>query len=83
MKARKYLPLILFLFCSGSAYAQTGAPTSSAANQHNLMPVPFSLRFNPGKLPIGKSFTVAVKGQVDLRLQGGMSAPCDALKLAQ
>lgn len=72
MKARNYLSLILFLFCSSSAYAQTVAPTAPAANQHNLMPVPLSVRFNPGKLPISRSFTVAVKGKVDPRLQGGI-----------
>ena len=72
MKARNYLPLILSLFCASSAYAQTGAATAPAATQHNLMPVPLSVRFNAGKLPISKSFTVAVKGQVDPRLQGGI-----------
>ncbi len=72
MRARNHLPLILSLFCASSIYAQTGAPNGSAANQHNLMPVPLSMRFNAGKLPISKSFTVAVKGQVDPRLEGGI-----------
>ncbi|MFN2514490.1 MAG: glycosyl hydrolase, partial [Pyrinomonadaceae bacterium] len=36
------------------------------------MPVPLSVRFNAGKLPVSKSFTVAVKGKVDPRLQGGI-----------
>jgi hexosaminidase len=67
MKARNYLPLILSLFCATSAYGQT-----VAATQHNLMPVPLSVRFDAGKLPISKSFTVAVRGKVDPRLQAGI-----------
>lgn len=72
MKARNYLPLILSLFFASSAFAQTGAASAPAATQHNLMPVPLSVRFDVGKLPISKSFTVAVKGKVDPRLQGGI-----------
>ncbi len=72
MKSRNYLPLILSLFCATCTYAQTDAATTPAATQHNLMPVPLSARFNPGKLPIGKSFTVAVRGRVDPRLQAGI-----------
>jgi hexosaminidase len=72
MKARNYLALILSLFCASSVYAQTGVTTAPAASQHNLMPVPLSVRFNAGKLPISKSFTVAVKGQADPRLQSGI-----------
>ncbi len=72
MRARNYLSLILSLFCASSAYAQSGAATTPAPPQHNLMPVPLSARFNPGKLPISKSFTVAVRGQVDPRLQAGI-----------
>jgi hexosaminidase len=36
------------------------------------MPVPASVRFNPGRLPVNKSFTVAMRGQPDTRLQAGI-----------
>jgi hexosaminidase len=36
------------------------------------MPVPASVRFNPGRLPVTKSFNVAVRGQSDARLQAGI-----------
>ncbi len=71
MKSRNYLPLILSLFCAVSAYAQSEAANTPPPT-HNLMPVPLSARFNPGKLPIGKSFTVAVRGKVDHRLQAAI-----------
>jgi hexosaminidase len=73
MKARTYLPFILCLICAVGAYAQTGASASVVvAPRHNLMPVPASLRFNSGRLPVNKSFTVAAKGQVDARLQAAI-----------
>lgn len=36
------------------------------------MPVPASVRFNPGKLSITKSFTVSARGHIDARLQSGI-----------
>ncbi len=72
MRTRKYLPLILSLFCAGSVYAQSETAAKPSATQHNLMPVPLSVRFNTGRLPISKSFTVAVKGEADPRLQAGI-----------
>lgn len=72
MRARTYLPPILSLFCAISASAQSAGAIAPAATQHNLMPVPLSARFNPGRLPVNKSFTVASRGQVDPRLQAGI-----------
>jgi hexosaminidase len=36
------------------------------------MPVPASVRFNPGRLPITKSFTVLARGRADERLQAAI-----------
>jgi hexosaminidase len=36
------------------------------------MPVPASVRFNPGRLPITKSFTVGARGRADERLQAAI-----------
>jgi hexosaminidase len=36
------------------------------------MPVPSSVRFNPGRLPITKSFTVGTRGRADERLQAAI-----------
>ena len=69
MRVRTCLPLILTLFCAPGAYAQT---TPAAAAQHNLMPAPASVRFNAGRLPVSKSFTVAARGQADARLRAGV-----------
>src|SRR5205085_11376149 len=76
MRARKYTSIILFLSCVLSVAAQTaesGAQSiAQPATQHHLMPVPASVRFNQGRLPITKSFTVAAKGHVDDRLRAGV-----------
>jgi hexosaminidase len=72
MRTRTFLPLILSLFCAMSASAQFGTATTPAATQHNLMPVPLSVRFDTGRLPVNSSFTVAARGQVDPRLQAGI-----------
>jgi hexosaminidase len=72
MRPRTYLPLILSLFCASMASAQSVAATAPAAARHNLMPVPLSVRFNPGRLLVNRSFTVAARGRVDQRLQAGI-----------
>jgi hexosaminidase len=72
MRARTYLPVILSLICAISANAQTTGREGGVAPQHNLMPVPASVRFNPGRLSLNKSFTVALRGQTDARLQAGI-----------
>ncbi|MCM3904544.1 MAG: family 20 glycosylhydrolase [Pyrinomonadaceae bacterium] len=72
MTARTYLPLILSLSCAIGVSAQSEALNGPAPTQHNLMPVPLSARFDTGRLPVNKSFTVAVRGQVDPRLKAGI-----------
>src|SRR6266850_1225530 len=72
MRARTYLPIVLSMFCAITASAQSAAETAATATQHNLMPVPLSVRFKPGRLTVNKSFTVAVRGEVDPRLRAGI-----------
>jgi hexosaminidase len=72
MKARTYFLFILSLICATNASAQTPGSANGVAIQHNLMPVPASVRFNPVRLPVNKSFTVATRGQPDARLRAGI-----------
>ena len=72
MRARASLPFILSLICAINASAQTTGGAGQGVVQHNLMPVPASVQFKPGRLPVNKSFTVAVKGQPDARLRAGI-----------
>jgi hexosaminidase len=76
MRARKYLPIILLLSCVLNIAAQTVESGTQSiaplATQHHLMPVPASVHFNPGRLPITKSFNVGVRGQRDERLQSAI-----------
>ena len=45
---------------------------ASPMSEHHLMPVPASLRFNPGRLPINKSFNFGMRGRTDERLQAAI-----------
>lgn len=73
MSARKNFSVILLLLCFVSASARlTVARQTPAARQHNLMPVPASVRFDAGRLAVDKSFTVAAKGHSDERLRAGI-----------
>ena len=63
--------LVLVLSCAMTGRAQQ-APQGAEAELHHLMPVPADVRFEPGRLPLVGSFTVAVKGFTDDRLQAGI-----------
>src|SRR5262245_24594669 len=41
--------------------------------RHNLMPTPAEARFQHGKLVVGKSFSVAVRGHNDQRVEAGIN----------
>lgn len=68
MKALKLISLLLLSSFVPEAAAQAPVP----AARHNLMPVPASVRFNPGRLAVDKTFTVAAAGHVDERLRAGV-----------
>lgn len=62
------------------AVAVFGATNLSAQNpdalqgaRRNLMPVPARVTWNNGRLPVTKTFTVAIKGQTDERLKAYIS----------
>jgi hexosaminidase len=72
MIEKKFALLALLLLWSVNASAQQPNPSTEVMVQHHLMPVPMSLRFQPGRLAINNSFSVAVTGYQDGRLQGGI-----------
>jgi hexosaminidase len=73
MNARKYIPSVLLLLCVLNASArQAGGRQTPPARRHELMPVPASVRFGPGRLAVDKSFTVAAKGHSDERLRAAI-----------
>ncbi|MGE0883373.1 MAG: beta-N-acetylhexosaminidase [Blastocatellales bacterium] len=65
MALKTYL-LIFLLFLSFNVSAQDSQ--TNQQTQHNLMPVPASVKFQTGRLAISESFAVAVKGHNDARL---------------
>ncbi len=76
MKIRSFTLFVLLLLFAFAVSAQepsipqtTAQQTQQKTRQHNLMPVPAAIRFNQGRLPITKSFTVATRGFVDERLR--------------
>ena len=47
--------------------------TSTVGIKHNLMPVPSSVQFLEGRLPVKDSFKVAIAGQSDARVEAAVS----------
>ncbi|MBI3662315.1 MAG: family 20 glycosylhydrolase [Acidobacteria bacterium] len=67
---RTYCTVAVLLMLAGpSAHARQSA---DAAPQHHLMPVPASVRIEAGRLPLDKSFAVAVTRHRDARLLRGI-----------
>jgi hexosaminidase len=77
MKTVKYTRLVLILTYALSLTAplnaQSGSAEVMAPVELNLMPIPASVRTQPGRLPITASFNVAVKNYADDRLRAGIS----------
>ncbi len=65
MKIVKLLIVAAMTLCTMS---QTGFSQTRA----NLMPVPESIRYQSGRLPIDESFTIAVRGHSDARLRAAI-----------
>ena len=59
----------LILSVVGAMSAQEKNATALQTARRNLMPVPANVNWKDGRLPVTKSFTVAVKGQTDERLK--------------
>src|SRR2546425_177888 len=77
MKAVKYITLLLIgtytLSLAFPLRVQGAAPEMIAPDQMNLMPVPASVQIQTGRLPITRSFNVAVKNYMDDRLRAGIA----------
>jgi hexosaminidase len=73
MKRKRFL-FALLLLLSIDIYSQELKPQAAVTGPplHRLMPVPVSLRFQPGRLAFKSSFRVAVSGYTDARLQGAV-----------
>ncbi len=80
MKDKKIFLIALFLLCLSNASAQEKQSQAEIINTHQLMPVPMSMRFMQGRLSIDSSFTFAVKGHDDARLQGGIERALKRLR---
>jgi len=63
--------LAIILTASGAAVvtAQASAGPQLETARRNLMPVPASVNWRAGRLPVSKAFTVAFTGQTDERLR--------------
>jgi len=76
MKTVKYTRLVLIVVYALSVSAPLNAQNSAneviAPAQLNLMPIPASVRLQPGRLPITANFNVAVKNYADDRLRAGI-----------
>ena len=68
MKIINALLLIALLCWTIPSLARKSPGAAEQAETRNLMPVPASLSFQNGRLPLDTSFTIAVKGTSDARL---------------
>ncbi|MFL6212772.1 MAG: beta-N-acetylhexosaminidase [Blastocatellia bacterium] len=66
------LAIGMFLLCALNAAARPGDAAQVMTQRHHLMPVPAAVQFQSGRLKIDASFTVAVVGQADARLEAGI-----------
>src|SRR6266536_3529454 len=77
MKTDKYskpaLILAYVLSLASAAYGQAPALNDAVPVQLNLMPAPFSVETQTGRLAINSSFKVAVRGYADDRLRAGIA----------
>jgi hexosaminidase len=64
--------ITLLLVCSVSVSAQQIESSQPVSRSHRLMPVPATIKFLAGRLKIDPSFTVAVDGHTDARLEAGI-----------
>src|SRR5437016_9478274 len=75
MALQKLCLVALVLTCAIAIRAQapSSTPSNPSTRAHNLMPVPASVNFRPGRLVINNSFRVATRGFSDARLQAGIA----------
>lgn len=73
MYFKKFRLLTLVLICVVGITGQDKSSLAPLVPKHNLMPVPASVTFQSGRLPIDSKFRVANRGFSDTRLQAGVS----------
>ena len=76
MKTANYARLALLLTVVLGVVSAVSAQTSTAAatpGQLDLLPMPASVKLQPGRLAITNTFSVATKGHVDDRLRGSIA----------
>ena len=73
MKIRLSIVLMLSLIYAFSIRGQETKSSAPIMRQHNLMPVPASVQFQPGRLSITGAFRVATKNYSDVRLQAAIA----------
>ena len=71
MKHAKLAISMLLLFALNAA-ARPGDAAQVIAQRHHLMPVPAAVQFQSGRLKIDATFTVAMVGPADARLEAGI-----------
>src|ERR1043166_6279984 len=69
----KITQLILLLICLTPGRVTAQQTTSAVPLKHNLMPVPASIQFVAGRLPITSAFQVATKNNSDARLASAIN----------
>jgi hexosaminidase len=70
MNKKRFAIVLLLLCCLPVAAQQSDSAT--AITRHRLMPVPASIQFQSGRLKIDASFTVALDGHTDARLEAAV-----------
>src|SRR5436190_10763901 len=64
-----FLKFIVIFFIISSVLAQVPKSVTLESATRNLMPVPASVIWKDGRLPVSKAFSVAISGQTDDRLK--------------
>jgi hexosaminidase len=70
---RFFLKGILLMLVLSPSVVKSQQTTSTVGIKHNLMPVPSSVQFLEGRLPVKDSFKVAIAGQQDARVEAAVS----------
>jgi hexosaminidase len=71
MNNKRFVIALLLVF-SVRVSAQQIESSQAVSRSHRLMPVPATIKFLAGRLKIDTSFTVAVDGHTDARLEAGI-----------
>jgi hexosaminidase len=79
MKIQKPILLAQLLIFACTIRAQVIPSSATVVGEHNLMPVPASVQFQAGRLPITGAFRVATKDHSDARLRSAIERMMERL----